>query len=138
MARWLRILLLGLSSIAVLAFPAHAESPASDESEKPSPDAQVVVRVVDDEFIPSTVEIRLGQTVLWKNVSLATHTVTCDPGAARFPEDASLPSDAHAFDSGPLGLGQSYAHTFDVPGVYRYFCMLHEAERMVGTVVVKP
>lgn len=76
--------------------------------------------------------------MLWKNVSLETHTVTDDPRAARLPDDAILPENARPFDSGPLGLGDTFAHTFDVPGVYRYFCLLHEAEHMVGTVIVEP
>lgn len=139
MRGWLRPLLLGMAAaLSIQAASVSARASASGPSEDASPDARVVVRIVDDEYVPATVEIHRGQTVVWKNVSLATHTVTCDPGAARFPEHASLPGDARPFDSGPLGLGASYAHTFDIPGVYRYFCLFHEAERMVGTVVVKP
>lgn len=76
--------------------------------------------------------------MLWRNVSLATHTVTDVPSAARLPDDASLPDGARIFDSGPIGVGATFTHRFEIPGVYRYFCTLHEAEGMVGTVIVEP
>jgi plastocyanin len=33
--------------------------------------------------------------------------------------------------------GNTYQHTFTVPGTYRYFCQPHESNGMVGEVVVK-
>jgi len=50
----------------------------------------------------------------------AAHTVTAKDGS---------------FDSGNMGSGSSYTHTFTTPGTYRYFCAYHSW--MVGTVVVK-
>jgi plastocyanin len=52
------------------------------------------------------------------------------------PKDALLPKGAKPFNSGFLKAGQVYRHRFTVPGTYRYFCLLHEAAGMVGTVVV--
>lgn len=122
-----------LPSTALASGPEARPSPVDAERRSP-----VIVRMRSNRYVPSTIRVRIGQTVVWKNVSLATHTVTNDPSAARFPEDASLPDDARPFDSGPLGAGARFEHTFGTPGVYRYFCLLHEAERMVGTVIVEP
>jgi hypothetical protein len=33
--------------------------------------------------------------------------------------------------------GQTFAHTFTVPGVYRYVCTLHETAGMKGVIIVK-
>ena len=124
---------LWLSGVLSLAFwSSNGTAQASEHSPEPA----AIVRLVGNRFDPPTVRIRPGESVRWENASLDTHTVTIDPGSARFPEDSSLPRDAKAVDSGPLGLGQSFTLRFEVPGTYRYFCQLHEAERMVGSVIV--
>jgi plastocyanin len=89
-------------------------------------------------FEPNEVTIPVGGTVEWRNSSIETHTVTDDPSAARDPAHAELPPGAQAFDSGPLKPGQTYRHTFDIPGRYRYFCKPHEMHGMFGAVVVTP
>lgn len=89
-------------------------------------------------FTPQTLTIHVGDTVVWKNGSALTHTVTDVPGLASKTGDATLPKGAKPFNSGYLNPGQSFSHTFTVPGTYRYFCIPHEATGMVATVVVKP
>jgi plastocyanin len=89
-------------------------------------------------FEPNEVTIPVGGTVEWRNSSIETHTVTDDPAAARDPTHAELPAGAEAFDSGPLKPGQTYRHTFETPGRYRYFCRPHEMHGMSGAVVVAP
>lgn len=88
-------------------------------------------------FEPRTLTVHAGDIVTWKNTSSAVHTVTDDPKLAARPEDASLPKGAEPFNSGFLRAGEVYRHRFAVPGTYRYFCLLHEAAGMVGTIVVK-
>jgi hypothetical protein len=34
--------------------------------------------------------------------------------------------------------GGRFRHTFTEPGRYRYFCPSHEADKMVGEVIVQP
>jgi plastocyanin len=48
-----------------------------------------------------------------------------------------LPKAASAFDSGNLDPKETFEHTFDVPGTYRYFCIPHEGTKMYGTVIVE-
>jgi plastocyanin len=90
------------------------------------------------DFSPAQVTVRVGDTVEWRNRSLITHTVTDDPAHADKALDAALPAGAPPFDSQDIAAGQIYLHRFTVPGSYRYFCMHHEGEGMVATVVVLP
>lgn len=122
------------AALVFVAATAHASQPSREPTSSP---AAVVHMVQGDRFSPDVVHVRRGDTVRFQNDSLSTHTVTDVPAAARWPDDARLPEGAEPFDSGPLGLGQSFSHTFDVPGVYRYFCLLHEGMRMIGAVVVE-
>ena len=89
-------------------------------------------------FSPARVEIRAGQAVRWRNTSSFSHTATADPALARDAANVRLPSGAATFDSGDIGGGQEYTHTFTVAGEYKYFCIPHEQIGMVGTVVVLP
>jgi plastocyanin len=100
------------------------------------------------DFRPEVIEVTVGEPVVWKNTSSHAHTVTAyDSG---IPEDADyfasggFDSAAAARDGwrtetgGALYQGDSYEHTFAVPGEYQYFCIPHEQSNMVGTVVVTP
>jgi plastocyanin len=89
-------------------------------------------------FEPATIEVKAGQTVVWKNSSREVHTVTADPHEATNAQDVLLPKGAQRFDSGFLNPTHTYEHTFKTPGTYRYVCTLHEVQRMVGQVIVKP
>jgi plastocyanin len=104
----------------------------------PAPSAAAVVDMGFARYLPVEVTIRSGDTVEWRNTSLITHTVTDDPSRARNQGDALLPPGAPPFDSSDIAAGQIYMRTFTMAGTYRYFCTHHEADGMVGTVVVKP
>lgn len=97
-------------------------------------------------FIPEVHEVAAGDTVVWKNTSGADHTVTAYED--RIPEDAAYfatggyESEETArekwYDSlgGGLGPGETFEHTFEIPGTYNYVCIPHEQAGMVGTVEV--
>ena len=118
--------------------------PASASSDSSAKAGQIQPAVVVDMtgsllvFEPATIEVRAGQTVVWKNSSREVHTVTADPGQATDPQDVELPKGAQRFDSGFLNPTQTYEHTFKKPGTYRYVCTLHEVQRMIGQIIVKP
>ncbi|MEX2060150.1 MAG: plastocyanin/azurin family copper-binding protein [Nitrosopumilaceae archaeon] len=67
-------------------------------------------------FIPSSVSIMKGDTVVWSNDDTAVHTVTSG-------SPANGPSGM--FDSSLLIGGKSFEHTFDSSGSVDYFCMVH-------------
>ena len=63
----------------------------------------------------------------WKNDDDVMHTVTSGT-----PEEGA----DGKFDSEILNAGSTFEHTFDVPGEYDYFCLLHPW--MTGSVHVEP
>ncbi len=66
-------------------------------------------------FDYGNINATVGEPVRFSNSDDVPHTVTA--GSQIDPSDA--------FDSGVLGTGQSYDVTFDEPGDYQLFCVLH-------------
>jgi plastocyanin len=87
-------------------------------------------------FDPATLTVPRGTTVTWRNASQVVHTVTDDPNKAANKADAEVPSGAQTWDSGDVNPGQTFTHTFDTPGTYKYFCQPHETAGMVATIIV--
>lgn len=97
----------------------------------------VVVTMTDTlAFEADSVVIHVGGTILWKNTSVLIHTSTDDPASAAIEGDAVLPEGADPWNSGQLKPGESFARTFTVPGLYRYFCVPHEVAGMKGVIRV--
>ena len=109
--------------------------PAHNQPPPPAVDATVTMGMTS--FNPARITIRSGQTVQWRNTSLVTHTVTADPARAANPANVQLPQGAQAFHSGAIPAGQVWSRTFTVPGTYRYVCLPHEQQGMIGTVIVQ-
>lgn len=97
------------------------------------------VLMTDDlRYIPELLQIRAGETVRWRNSSNLIHTVTADPSIVRDPSMVALPTGAAPFDSGEMRSGDTFQHTFTVPGIYIYLCLPHDRMGMLGTIVVLP
>jgi plastocyanin len=75
-------------------------------------------------YIPHTLVVERGQTVVWINEDRGFHTVTA--GYYDVPEEP--------FDSGQMRPSDKFHHTFDEKGTFDYYCRLHPW--MVGTIVV--
>ncbi len=75
----------------------------------------------DYEFIPAVVNISVGDSVNWTSAA-GSHTSTAAPNQAEY------------WDSGVLTPGQSFAHTFTIPGTYNYSSLIDP--EMYGTVNV--
>lgn len=118
---------------------APTEASATDAGEpRDEGTAAATVGMTDDlRFDPSEVRIQEGQTVTWRNSSELVHTVTADPELAADESSVALPNGADTFDSGNLQPGETFSHTFTVPGTYKYFCIPHELQGMIATVVVE-
>jgi LPXTG-motif cell wall-anchored protein len=80
------------------------------------------VGVQDFSYSPQTVTIKAGESVTWTSSGPSPHTVTADDGS---------------FDSGTLNPGQSFSHAFATAGTFKYHCQFHQAQGMIGTVVVQ-
>ena len=99
-----------------------------------------IIKMGDDDpmYQPNSIQIVAGQTLEWQNTGQVSHSVTDDATRATRPDDALLPKGVKPFNSGSVMPGGSYHHTFTVPGRYRYFCLTHEMDKMVGEVLVEP
>jgi plastocyanin len=76
-------------------------------------------------FTPNSVTIRAGDTVVWMNTGIASHSVT---GTGSDPV------------CGAATVGSGCSHTFTSPGSYSYICNLpfHASFGMTGLVQVLP
>jgi plastocyanin len=101
------------------------------------PDATIKMSDDTPMYQPEIVTIRAGQTIEWKNAGTVSHSVTDDAKRATRPDDALVPKNAKPFNSGNVMPGRTFRHTFTVPGRYRYFCLSHEVDKMVGEVIVQ-
>jgi len=97
-----------------------------------------VVEVRDHYFDPPGLSVQPGDRVVWvlkENAQGDGHTV-----AAYHPSQGRplrIPAGARPWNSGLMAqIGQSYSYVFSLPGVYDYFCTLHEQQGMVGRVIV--
>jgi plastocyanin len=72
-------------------------------------------------FQPAHITIKRGTKVRWINKDSTAHTATANNG--------------RSFDSGRLGKGQRYTHTFKRAGKKPYHCDIHP--HMKGSVTVK-
>jgi len=78
------------------------------------------ISITDDkDFLPEDLTINVGDAVTWTNDDDSSHTVTADNGQ---------------FDSGNMGEGATWSHTFTEAGTYDYKCNYHSS--MTGTVTV--
>jgi plastocyanin len=71
-------------------------------------------------YLQKRIEITVGSTVEWTNGDAMPHTVTATD---------------RSFDSGLIGAGKTWRHTFTKPGTHAFYCMPHPF--MKGTIVVK-
>jgi plastocyanin len=86
-------------------------------------------------FQPAVLTVAPGTEVRWRNDGSSMHTVTTT--ATDVAGEPALPAGAQPWDSGPLWPKDTFAHRFDVPGTYVYWCTEHREEQMVGTVRVE-
>jgi plastocyanin len=123
------------SNVAAKAAPAGATGAGTSGSAAQT----FTVSMTDaNQFVPASISVPRGSTVTWTNTGrdAVPHTATGDPTLAVNPPDVALPAGAQPWTSDALGPGQTFSHTFDVSGSYRYFCRYHETLGMVGTITV--
>lgn len=85
-------------------------------------------------FDPNLVWIEPGGTVTWTNESGAHTTTAYHP---EIDKPLRIPEGASPWDSGMFSEpGKTFEYTFEVEGVYDYFCIPHEYRAMVGSVIV--
>jgi plastocyanin len=84
-------------------------------------DAVAEIAMEDDHFSPKTLTIKVGTTVTWINKGADWHSVAAFDGS---------------FESAQVSPGESFSHTFDIPGTYKFLCRHHGRQGMIGQIVV--
>ncbi len=113
------VVLLGVAAIPVLSGCPSGGEPGANE---------VFMRAIA--FDPAEITINAGETVTWTNMDFVPHTATSGN-----PGDADLGA---VFQSANLFQGGTFAHTFDEPGEFVYFCERHPAIMRDAKVIVQP
>lgn len=92
-------------------------------------------------FEPGELTVPVGETVTW-GFPIGGHNVCCRPDDS---DEVALPDGVEPYASyGPdespersvVPRGETYEHTFEVPGTYVYVCIPHVSQGMVGTIHV--
>lgn len=135
------LLVAGMGGPFVGAYDAQAiyHRGGAAQSTQPAAVGKVVVVDMNDalRFAPDEIQIKVGDTVEWRNVGAFPHTVTADPQLAINRANVALPKGVKAFNSGRLDRSQTFRYTFAKAGEYKYFCIPHEGAGMLGKIVVK-
>jgi plastocyanin len=98
---------------------AAAEGPDAEGPDAEAPDTVVIttdpapVNALDNSFMPENIQVKAGTEVVWTNKGRNEHNALHVDG-----DDWGVEVD----DFQP---GDVYSHTFDEPGVYRYYCSIH-------------
>ena len=94
---------------------------ASDEPDagEPADGSGSALTIAGFAFDPDALEVTAGTAVTVTNDDAAPHTWTADDGS---------------FDSGQLGQGDAFDHTFDSAGEFTFHCEIHPT--MKGTITV--
>lgn len=109
------VLVLGIISFLMFKFVPVVEK------QQGSGEQGSAISIKNFNFNPTTVNIGVGQTVVWRNEDSALHNIVSDFGS-------ELSSES-------LLKGDSYSHAFNTAGTYEYHCAFHGS--MKGTIVVK-
>ncbi len=79
-----------------------------------------------ESFNPKNKTISAGTTLTWVNKDPVNHTVTS--GTPGSPDGL--------FDSGTIGSGGTFTHTFNTSGTFKYYCRIHQ-DIMTGSITVQ-
>lgn len=87
------------------------------------------VEAKDNSLVEENIRVAAGTTVTWENKGRADHNI----------KPASDDCDDWGVELGDFAPGDTYEHTFDEPGTYRYYCEPHGTPDagMIGAVVVE-
>jgi amicyanin len=101
----------------------NTDTEPTPESAAAEPVATKEVNIVDFAFTPSTIKVKVGDTVTWTNQDSVQHDVVSDDGSADGPK------------SELLAKGDTYKFTFKKAGTFKYHCNPHP--QMQATVIVE-
>lgn len=128
---------IGVVLLTMSVFAGCAGSSAGNQGTEDK--ASNLIEVVNIAYSPDTVEIGVGEEVVWTNKDEGVHhTVTSGS-----PGDNGVPGVSEGKPSKPDGIfdgdlpdaSNEYSFTFTESGTYGYFCEVHPS--MIGEIVVR-
>ena len=115
-----RVYLLGAVGAAALLAAAIPDLTTAGEAVVAAAASTATVNIENFKFLPGTLTVPAGTTVIWKNEDDSPHRIGDKTGMLK---SEALDSDA------------TFSHTFATPGQYPYICTLQPYMR--GTIIVK-
>lgn len=97
------------------------------------------VTIQDFSFTPSSVNVKVGETVTWTNSGPSTHTTVSDDNL--WSSGPLNPPGSSSIYGGAGNAAGTFQFTFNQAGTFHYHCNLHPPSiypQFVGTVVVSP
>ena len=108
----------GATAVLAAALPGLT---APGEAVMAAASSPATVNIENFKFLPATLTVPAGATVVWKNEDDSPHRIGDTTGLLK---SAALDTDA------------TFSHTFAAPGEFSYICTLHPYMR--GKIIVKP
>jgi len=93
------------------------------------------VDIQDNQFVPATLTVHVGDTVVWTDTGSNPHSVTADDGSFD-SSPAGCGGGIIPATTGCLRKGQTFSHTFNGAGTFTYRCKIHGAAGMLGAITV--
>lgn len=116
------LLLSAIASLVLIACAAPASPPA-------------VIMTDGGRFAPATLTGRVDEPIVWRNKSQDRHHVLVE--AAPVADAPLTPVAAEGnLRSGDLFHNQEWNYIFAQPGTYRFVCVIHQEEGMVGVLTI--
>ena len=104
----------------VVSAGAHQHRTGETRQQQQHPTKKVLIK--NFRFSPAKITIKRGTRVVWINKDTAPHTATAT-------------NKPRSFDSGRLGQGERFSHTFRSVGKKPYYCEIHPDMR--GRIIVR-
>ena len=126
------------AALACVSIACTSSTTSSSNSGNQAPPGATTITIQDFTYSPSTVTIKVGQTVYWKNMGPSEHSSTADGGAW---DSGGLASPGGGNGYGGGSAGGSYTYTFNTAGTYAYHCKFHPPDmypNFKGTINVTP
>lgn len=130
--------LIALSLLLIALFGTACSSSKSSDTGGSTTASGPVISIKSLMFMPSTLHIKAGTTVTWRNNEPITHTVTSGQ-VTNIDKSTGLRSGQHPdgrFNKTLKGSGTTFSYTFRTPGTYSYYCDIHFG--MNAKIVVTP
>jgi plastocyanin len=115
-----RVYLLGAVGAAALLAAAIPDLTTAGEAIVAAAASTATVNIENFKFLPGTLTVPAGTSVIWKNEDDSPHRIGDKTGMLK----------SEALDS-----DETFSHTFATSGEYSYICTLHPYMR--GTIIVK-